>query len=176
MINGPRILAAGRCVTPTAQGNDAFGALYQEIDAPEQAHRAVRREISQGADFIKYMATGAVLNPGGIPGDVITTQAELQALVNAANELHTYIDLEGFRLAPFLEFQARRDMGMTPLEMLKQATIDSARIVGLDTVTGSIKVGKAADLMVLSGRPDENYADLAVKPEIVFAAGKRFIG
>lgn len=270
VIAGPRILASGRCVTPTTNGNDVFGALYQEIDAPEQARRIVRKEISHGADFIKYMATGAVLNPGGIPGDVITTCAELQAVVKAAKELHTYvachchgkegillcarcgvktiehatyvdqecidsileigtsalvptfaityeirdeivggitprvkqlinevidnmlannanayrqgvpmgwgtdIDLEGFRLAPFLEFQARRDMGMTPLEMLKQATIDSARIVGLDSVTGSIKVGKTADLIVLPGRPDENYADLTTKPEMVFARGMQF--
>lgn len=273
VVQGPRILASGRCITPTTRGNDDFGSLYCEIDDPAQAHRVVRRELAMGADFIKYMATGAVLNPGGIPGDLITTREELKALVDAANELHSYvgahchgkeaiilcaecgvktiehatyvdqecidrihelgdasaliptfaivyelsegiiggisprvsylinevkknmlegcalaykqgvpmgwgtdIDLEGFLIAPFLEFQARRDMGLTNLQMLRQATIDSAKIVGLDEVCGTIKAGKDADLIVLAGKPDENYDDLTKKPELVFARGKQFVG
>ena len=271
IIQGPRILAAGRCVTPTTTGNDAFGPLYCEFDDPSQARQIVRREVSLGADFIKYMATGAVLNPGGVPGAAITTRSELQALVDAARELNTYvgahchgkeaiilcaecgvktiehatyidqecidkihelgdasaviptfaivyevmedlvpgitprvkslmhgvvdgmlagnalayaqgvtmgwgtdIDLEGFKLSPFLEFKARRDMGLTNLQMLRQATIESARIVGLDHLCGTIKAGKDADLIVLAGKPDESYADLTTKPEMVFAKGKLF--
>ena len=86
----------------------------------------------------------------------------------------TDIDLEGFKLSPFLEFKARRDMGLTNLQMLRQATIESARIVGLDQVCGTIKAGKDADLIVLAGKPDESYADLTTKPEMVFARGKLF--
>ncbi len=90
-IEGPRIIAPGRCITPSTRGNDAFGRLYCEFDDPAQAMGVVRREVAAGAEFIKYMATGAVLNPGGDPNMAITTREETQALVDAAASLGTYV-------------------------------------------------------------------------------------
>lgn len=44
--------------------------------------------------------------------------------------------------------------GWSPLEVIKMATIDGARFLRIEKDLGSIKVGKVADLIVVSGRPD----------------------
>ena len=43
--------------------------------------------------------------------------------------------------------------GMTPREILKAATIDGARIIGIDQDLGSLEAGKLADLVVLDRNP-----------------------
>jgi cytosine/adenosine deaminase-related metal-dependent hydrolase len=45
---------------------------------------------------------------------------------------------------------------MTPREVLRAATIDGARIIGVDQDLGSLEPGKLADLVVLAGNPLEN--------------------
>ena len=46
--------------------------------------------------------------------------------------------------------------GMTPVEVLRAATIDGARIIGVDQDLGSIEVGKLADMVVLNANPLDN--------------------
>ncbi|HLE57721.1 MAG TPA: amidohydrolase family protein, partial [Rhodothermia bacterium] len=45
---------------------------------------------------------------------------------------------------------------MTPAEVLKGATLIAARALHLDTIVGSVEVGKSADLVVLDA-PDVNH-------------------
>ena len=46
--------------------------------------------------------------------------------------------------------------GMTPAEVLRAATIDGAKIIGVDQDLGSIEVGKLADLVILNTNPLDN--------------------
>jgi len=46
--------------------------------------------------------------------------------------------------------------GMTPLEALSTATIQSAKYLGMDAEIGSIKAGKLADLAILDINPLED--------------------
>lgn len=46
--------------------------------------------------------------------------------------------------------------GMTPGEILKAATIDGARIIGISEDLGSIEVGKLADMVILNQNPLED--------------------
>jgi 5-methylthioadenosine/S-adenosylhomocysteine deaminase len=46
--------------------------------------------------------------------------------------------------------QARHEFTLTAREVLRLATIDGARTLGLDAVTGSLAVGKRADIIVVS--------------------------
>ena len=50
--------------------------------------------------------------------------------------------------------------GFTPAEALAAATIVPARLVGQDAKTGSMKVGKAADLALVDGDPSTRIGDL----------------
>lgn len=43
--------------------------------------------------------------------------------------------------------------GMKPAEILRAATLDGARIIGIEQDLGSLEVGKLADLVVLRANP-----------------------
>jgi len=71
LILGPRITAAGSCVSIT--GGHGDGAPFSPdldiprgrnvADTPDEIARVVRRDIKYGADWIKLMATGGVMDP-----------------------------------------------------------------------------------------------------------------
>jgi imidazolonepropionase-like amidohydrolase len=58
------------------------------------------------------------------------------------------------------ELEIYVEAGMTPAEALAAATIVPARLVGQDKTTGSIKVGKVADLVLVEGDPSTRIGDL----------------
>ena len=49
---------------------------------------------------------------------------------------------------------------MTPQEAIYIATKNNAELLGIDDITGSIEIGKYADLQVVNGNPLENIAVL----------------
>jgi imidazolonepropionase-like amidohydrolase len=71
LITGPRIVAAGSCVSLTGGHGDSDylspdkAPLYSPnlADSPDEINRVVRRDIKYGADWIKLMATGGVMDP-----------------------------------------------------------------------------------------------------------------
>ena len=58
------------------------------------------------------------------------------------------------------ELEIYREAGFTPGEALAAATIVPARLVGQDAHTGSVKVGKNADLALVEGDPSKNISVL----------------
>jgi imidazolonepropionase-like amidohydrolase len=67
-------------------------------------------------------------------------------------------DGTGMELVRELELYV--DGGLTPAEALATATIIPARNVKADKRTGSIAVGKEADLLLVDGDPEKNIGDL----------------
>jgi imidazolonepropionase-like amidohydrolase len=61
-------------------------------------------------------------------------------------------------------------VGFSPLETIRMATLDGAAFLGIDNRTGSIAVGKEADLLVVRGAPDRTIEDID-SLEIVFSNG-----
>jgi imidazolonepropionase-like amidohydrolase len=61
--------------------------------------------------------------------------------------------------------------GFTPAEALAAATIVPARLVGQEAKTGSLKVGKAADLALIEGDPSTRIGDLR-QTRVVMLDGK----
>jgi imidazolonepropionase-like amidohydrolase len=62
------------------------------------------------------------------------------------------------------------DAGLTPIEAVQVATSNGAKLLKIDGATGSITVGKAADLVVVNGDPSAKIADIR-KAETVFKDG-----
>ncbi len=58
------------------------------------------------------------------------------------------------------ELEIYREAGMTPAEALATATIGPARMLKVDGKTGSIKVGKVADMVLIEGDPEKRIGDL----------------
>ena len=88
--------------------------------------------------------------------------ARLRDLVGAMHKAGVPVvagtDGSGIELVRELELYVQA--GFTPAEALASATIATARLVGVGDHTGSIAVGKAADLVLVDGDPARNIGDL----------------
>jgi imidazolonepropionase-like amidohydrolase len=88
--------------------------------------------------------------------------AKLSELVGALHRAGVPIvagtDGSGLELVRELELYVAA--GMTPAEALACATINTAHLVGVDAKTGSIAVGKSADLVLVEGDPSKVIGDL----------------
>jgi imidazolonepropionase-like amidohydrolase len=62
------------------------------------------------------------------------------------------------------------EAGLTPVEAIKVATSNGARLLGVDHETGSVEAGKAADLIVIDGNPAVSISDIR-KAQTVFKDG-----
>ncbi|MCM2356505.1 MAG: amidohydrolase family protein [Arenimonas sp.] len=258
LVPGPRMFVAGGYVTVTGGGGELTGLPEGNVVTPEfrvgvaddeaQVRGAVGRFLDGGADFIKVIATGAVLTAGTEPGSSEYSEAEVRAAVEAAAARGSWVaahahGAEGIAAAAragarsiehgslmdaaaiaemkkhgtwlvadiyngdYIDAVGRRDgwseeilrkntetteaqragfrkavaagvniaygtdagvyphgdngrqfaymvrHGMTPLQALRSATLDSARLLGQEATLGSITVGKAADLVAVACNP-----------------------
>jgi imidazolonepropionase-like amidohydrolase len=102
-VEGPRMMCAGAYVTCPGGGGDLTG-LASDVDAVvprelrfgvtsgvDQMRATVRQILRYGADFIKVLATGAVLTSGTNPGMPEFTEAELRAAVEGCELAGTFV-------------------------------------------------------------------------------------
>jgi imidazolonepropionase-like amidohydrolase len=102
-VEGPRMLCAGAYVTCPGGGGDVTG-LAPDVDAVvpkdlrfgvtsgvDQMRANVRQILRYGADFIKVIATGAVLTEGTDPGLPEFTEDELRAAVEECELAGTFM-------------------------------------------------------------------------------------
>ena len=93
-VEGPRMFVAGAYLTVSKGGGEVTG-LAPDVEVPAEMRRGVaddtamvrrrvRELINGGADFIKVIATGAVLTAGTTPGAPEYDEAELRAAVEEA--------------------------------------------------------------------------------------------
>lgn len=268
-VVGPTIKSSGKLIIPTENGNEFFMAMYEECDTVDEIKKGVRKIMAGGADFIKVLGTGAVMNPGSEPGMPLYTDEELQAICDMAKLKDTYVSVHchgtraikqcikcGVRtiehasmlddeaiemlkgntvsyIVPTLtilvgmldsmpessqfmiakaknvinkvkegvtkaykagltigfgtdtggcpavhgnnadEFILRQEyFGMSSLDLLKQATINSAKIIMVEDDYGTIKSGKFADFVIVDGDPLEDISVLKNNIDTVVKWGK----
>lgn len=91
-LPGPRMMVAGNYVSATGGAGDARQfSIYVDVpvvrnlaDGVDEVRRAVRTNLKNGADFIKILATGAVLSQGISPGAQQYSDEELAVAVEEA--------------------------------------------------------------------------------------------
>jgi imidazolonepropionase-like amidohydrolase len=95
-LPGPRMRVAGAYITVPGGGGEVTGESGVSIAAelrmgvastPAQVRDRVRRLVAGGADFIKVIATGAVLTNGTEPGALELSPAQMRAAVDEAQRL-----------------------------------------------------------------------------------------
>jgi len=100
-IPGPRMFVAGAYITRTGGGGEVTG-LPKGTVVPEEFRRGVADNAEQvrtkvnylfdhGADFIKVIATGAVLTAGTEPGNPEYTEDEIRAAVEEAKRHGSFV-------------------------------------------------------------------------------------
>jgi imidazolonepropionase-like amidohydrolase len=87
IVPGPRILTCGRILSATAPGGVIFGSMYREADGPWEMRKAVREQIRRGADYVKFMATGARSVVAEDPEPPQMTLEEMTAIVDEAHRM-----------------------------------------------------------------------------------------
>ena len=99
-VDGPRMKVAGAYLTIPGGGGDITG-IAPDVGVPDQFRLGVARGpeeakqrarflLQRGADFIKIIASGAVLALGGEPGQEEMTEAEMRAICAVAAERGSY--------------------------------------------------------------------------------------
>jgi imidazolonepropionase-like amidohydrolase len=120
-----------------------------------------------------FRAGGLQVAPGYTREDYRASFRKLVALVAAMHRAGVPIvagtDGSGMELVRELELYV--SAGFTPAEALNSATLAAAHLVGADGHTGSIAIGKDADLVLVRGDPSRHIGDLR-HTELVLMDGK----
>lgn len=116
--------------------------------------------------------------PNGIRARAIRDQV-ISSLKSAYHNHHvqigwgTDVPYKDFVADPMTEFRLRGEfLDYGSEDMLKQATINSAKLMYMDDQIGTIKAGKMADLVVVDGDPVSNNQVMYQKPDHVIKAGQ----
>jgi imidazolonepropionase-like amidohydrolase len=101
IVDGPRMYVAGAYVTVSQGGGEVTGLAPDVVvpaemrrgvaDSEAEVRQRVREILSGGADFIKVIATGAVLTAGTEPGSSEFTEGEIRAAVEEATRRGTFV-------------------------------------------------------------------------------------
>ena len=124
-FRGPRLLTCGKIVSATAPGGRFFEGMYREADGSDDVRRAVREQLSRGADFIKVMTTGARSVELEDPDPAQMTRDEIATLVEEAHR-------QGYRTAAHAE-------GLAGTEL--------AILEGIDTIEHGMYLNQRPDLL-----------------------------
>ncbi len=82
VVEGPRIVAAGRGITTTGGHGIEIGRI---ADGPDEVRRAAREQLAAGASVVKIFSTGGVLGEGARPE---VSQLTLEETTAAVEEAH----------------------------------------------------------------------------------------
>jgi imidazolonepropionase-like amidohydrolase len=100
-----------------------------------------------------FKAGGYPLAEGFTRDDYRKSYGKMVDLVRVLHEAGVPIvaGTDGYGVEIIRELELYQQAGFTPAEALQTATIVPARVVGADKRTGSIAVGKEADLVLVDG-------------------------
>ena len=98
-VPGPRLMVAGNYVSATGGAGDARQfSIYVDVpivqnlaDGVDAVRRAVRTNFKNGADFVKILATGAVMSQGIPPGAQQYSDEELAVAVEEAKRWGRFV-------------------------------------------------------------------------------------
>ena len=136
--------------------------------------------VEPGAAMLPAPLAGPLSHTGAPPDRAAASQARFDLYLRIVGALHragvtivagTDQAIPGHSLHREIELYVRA--GMTPMEAILSATSVPARAMGLEKETGTIAVGKSADVLLVDGNPLANISDIR-KVRYVVARGKLY--
>jgi imidazolonepropionase-like amidohydrolase len=109
-----------------------------------------------------FKSGGHPLVKGFTRADYRKSFAKMSELVRHLNEAGVTIvaGTDGWGIELVRELELYQQAGFTPAKAIQSATIVPARVVGADKRTGSIAVGKEADMVLVDGDPSRELGAL----------------
>ena len=128
--------------------------------------------------FLRDQLSGAEMDiPATQLEDYAKSAAALSAMVKRLHDAGVWLvpgtDHSAWGLALQQELIAYADAGIATIDVLELATLGSARLVGAANHSGSITVGKDADVVLIDGNPVEDMNDLR-KATLVVRGGRLY--
>lgn len=142
---GTRLWMASRPYAETDPDGPAFRAAYAEM-------------VRQGTILEPALMADGERARQPLPPDRAALRAWACRATGAAHRAGVAI-AAGTDTSDFEPFELQRELallvrcGLTPLEAIRAATQTNARALGMGTTHGTVEVGKAADLIAVSGDP-----------------------
>lgn len=138
-------------IDPTIVIFESF--LTQDGGTPHPAYAPYMGIISPVLDRSAFTSGGYPLVENYTRDDYRKSYANMVRLVGKLHAAGVPIvaGTDGYGIELVRELEVYQQAGMTPAEALQSATILPARVVGADKRTGSIVVGKEADLLLVDG-------------------------
>ena len=189
-VPGPRILCVGATLSPTGGHGQTYGfrwdvcACVQSAvgvcDGPDSCRRAVRLQVAQGADAIKFAATGGVLSNIKAGVDQQFTTDEIATIIETAHTLGRRVSAHAHGLAGI---NAALAAGVDSIEhgsflddssielFLKSGAFHTPTLIAGATVLGMAQAG--AVLSHLAQREKALVVGDAIKTGLRFLASYR---
>jgi|TARA_A100000164_G_C21942911_1_gene791801 imidazolonepropionase-like amidohydrolase len=91
-IAGPRIFCAGKIISMTSSSTPYWTGMYEEADGPDEVRKAARKQLANGADLIKILASGAMTSSRNERADAVQLRPdEIKAAVEIAKDNFTHV-------------------------------------------------------------------------------------
>ncbi len=153
---------AWNCPTLIGQWNGATPKDYQAFKKRKEFDFATNHRISHWNDVCNYRefdeATHRELNSAKLKVTKALHRQKAGLLMGTESGLFNPFVVAG--IAAHRELQLfQNEVGMSPLEAIKTATVNPAKVMGLEHQMGTIAVGKRAHFVILNGNPLEDVAN-----------------
>lgn len=168
------IAMSGINLTPTACLRTGFFRLAK---TNSELIQGVRNERFLSAEFLESLKLQVARADSGrtTRGDdnYKALLATLKKIVDAGGSVTTGTDAPFAPLGSSLhtEMWIMVDAGVKPYKALQAATINAAKVVGVDKDLGTLEAGKLADIVIVDGDPLNTIQD-AMKVRLVIKNGK----
>lgn len=138
------------------------GMLTQDGGKPHPAYAPYMGIISPVLERAAFTSGGYPLVDGFTRDDYRKSYAKMVELVGRLHKAGVPIlaGTDGWGIEIVRELEIYQQAGFTPAEAIQSATILPARVVGADQRTGSIAVGKEADMVLVDGDPSTDLGAL----------------
>ena len=138
------------------------GFLTQDGGRPHPAYAPYMGIVSPVLERSVFTKAGYPLVEGYTRDDYRKSYAKMVELVGKLHRAGVPIlaGTDGAGIELIRELEIYQQAGFTPAEALQSATILPARVVGADKRTGSIAIGKEADMVLVDGDPSKELGAL----------------